>query len=507
MNPTHLLECGLAQHRAGAWALAEAFYRNALRLQPRNARAHHLLGVLFHQTRQDESALHMLRAAIDLEDSIPEFHIDFGIVWRALGHPDEAVRSYQRALHLNPQHPDALFNLGNAQKDLGLLEDAAATFRRASEIQPGQADILTNLGATLKDLGHLEEALFCFEAALARQPHNPEAHWQRGIVLLQRGSFAEGWREYEWRWKVPHLLPPRRDPLPPPWDGSTLAGRSILLLAEPGFGDTIQFVRYASVLADQGATVIVACPSPLISLILTTRGVTEVVSDSGPLPPADYHAPLLSLPGLVGTRPDTIPNTVPYLSVPAQWQRDRPLDPGRRLKVGIVWRGNPQKDADRYRSTGLHDWLPILHLPGCNFYSLQCGPTVAELRTLPGDVQVLDEGSPLKDFGATAAIVHQLDLVISVCTAVTHLAGALGKPTWTLLAANACWRWLLHRNETPWYPTMRLFRQKKLGEWPELMERVAQALLERSRRGCRNPVTRVPRAPGSDRESELSPAA
>lgn len=476
MNCHALTRSALAAHEARQWTEAVSLYREALRCDPRHAPALHLYGLLQHQVGNSQGAAISIQQALALEPTLAAAHNDLGIVLRALGRLPEAVASYQRALALAPAFADAHFNLGNAFKELGQAEAAVNCYVRADALKPGLPDVPTNCGAALWELNRLDEAGQCYEEALRRQADYPEARWNRGVVRLLRGEFTSGWEDYEWRWRVPGLLPAKPRLAQPEWEGGELAGRTILLRAEQGFGDTLQFIRYAPLLAARGATVLVQCQPALVSLLATVPSVSEVFADGTVLPEYDTHATLLSLPRLCGTTLGNIPQNVPYLNVKRGLVKLPPPTPGKARRIGFAWGGNPANGADRQRSMMLADWLPLFAQAPATFYSLQCGPRATGLQTLPGGLPVHDLSSQLTNFACTASAIQELDLIITVDTSVAHLAGALGRPTWTLLSFAACWRWLLHRTDSPWYPRMRLFRQSEPGNWRRVVEEVRRAL-------------------------------
>ncbi len=476
MNCHALTRSALTAHEARQWTEASSLYQAALRCDPRHAPALHLYGLLQHQLGDSLGAATSIQQALVLEPNLAAAHNDLGIVLRALGRLPDAVASYQRALALAPAFADAHFNLGNAFKELGQPEEAVNCYIRADALKPGLPDVPTNCGAALRELNRLDEAGQCYAEALRRQADYPEARWNRGVIRLLRGEFTSGWEDYEWRWRVPGLLPAIPKLPQPEWDGGELRGRTILLHAEQGFGDTLQFIRYAPLLAARGATVLVQCQPALVTLLATVPGVSGVFADGATLPQFDTHAPLLSLPRLCGTTLENIPHAVPYLAGPRGRVALPPPAPGKTRRIGFAWAGNPANGADRQRSMTLADWLPLFAPAPATFYSLQCGPRAAELQTLPSGLPVHDLSSQLTDFAPTASAIQELDLVITVDTSVAHLAGALGRPVWTLLSFAACWRWLLHRTDSPWYPRMRLFRQPEPGNWRSVVEEVRRAL-------------------------------
>ncbi|NJL28971.1 MAG: tetratricopeptide repeat protein, partial [Thermoanaerobaculia bacterium] len=374
---------------------------------------------------------------------------NLGVTLRQVGDQAGAIDCYQQALKLNSNYVDTRFNLGNALKDQDDLTGAIAQYRLAIALKPNQPNVWVNLGNTLKAQGKLAEAIDCYRQGVAIDPHHASAHNNLGQALLQAGDWREGFAENEWRWHVENYAWPR-PPLPQPrWDGSDLTGKTILLYAEQGFGDTIQFIRYAPLVAAKGGRMIVECQPPLVRLLQTVAAIDRVIPRGEPLPEFDFQIPLLSLPNRFTTSIETTPTEIPYLQPPAD---SIALPKSTGLKVGIAWAGSPTNRGDRYRSCGIDRFLPLLEIPGITFYSLQKGAEV-------GDHRIINLDSQLGDFADTAGAIAQLDLVITVDTAVAHLAGALGKPVWVVLCFDADWRWMRDRPDSPWYPTARLFRQ------------------------------------------------
>jgi tetratricopeptide (TPR) repeat protein len=457
---------------------AGRLYFELLRLEPDCLEALARLGAILFELGQFQQSLPCLDKAVRLAPGTPKLHLLRGAILKRLGRLEESAACCRRELEISPQDPDAHYNLGLTLQNLNRAHEAVPAYRRAVALRPGYVDALVGLGAALRQTGQPEEALGWFEQAIEREPNNAEPHWELCTTLLSLGRFEGGWKEYEWRWKLRDFTtPPCRFPQPL-WDGTNLAGRRIFLHCEQGFGDILQFCRYATLVARRQGEVILGCPRALRSLLETVPGVREVVTArSGPAR-FDVHAPLMSLPAIFGTRLETIPAEAPYLRAPAPDAASAPwVEPGPGLKAGLVWAGDPGHRNDRNRSVSLAHFRPLLELPGIRWFSLQVGQAAAELK-LPGiEGRIVDLGSRFASFGDTAQAVAQLDLVISVDTAVAHLAGALGKPVWTLLPFEAEWRWMVARPDSPWYPTMRLFRQTAPGAWPGLREQVGRELI------------------------------
>jgi len=301
------------------------------------------------------------------------------------------------------------------------------------------------------------------------------------LALLLTGNFREGWREYEWRWETKYLISSRRTFPQRLWDGSDIKGLTILLHAEQGFGDTIQFIRYAPLVARRGAKIIFECPKELISLLRSVEGIEEVIVRGETLPEFNLHCPLLSLPLAFDTTLETIPAMIPYITndptYTEKWKNK--IDwADSRFRIGLAWAGNPGFKQNRYRNCELENFLPLTQLPRVIFYSLQKGEEAKEAKHPPGGMKIIDLTEDIHDFSDTAAFIENIDLVISIDTAVTHLAGAMGRPVWTLLPFSPEWRWMLNREDSPWYPTMRLFRQSSHGDWESVISLVEKNLSE-----------------------------
>ncbi|MEO5374526.1 MAG: tetratricopeptide repeat-containing glycosyltransferase family protein [Alphaproteobacteria bacterium] len=424
--------------------------------------------------RLDEAVASYQRA-VDLAPTDAVIQSNLGVCLDAAGRGEEAIAAHRRAVTLAPDDADSLCNLGAALQRTGASAEAAACFQRAVARDPDSARAATNLGVALQEMGRLEDAIVCHRRSIALTPDVAEAHYNLAIACLRRGDLEEGWREFEWRLRM-RTVPRRTFPCPR-WAGESLQGRSILLHAEQGLGDTIQFLRYAALLARRGARVVVEAQSPLRRLLPSAHGVAEVCGPEA-LPPTDVFCPLLSLAGVFGTTLDTIPAEVPYLGAPPllveRWRQRFASWPG--LRVGIVWAGNPNHPKDFVRSLPLEALLPLGDVAGVRFFSLQLGAAALSGGGLSGRLHVVDLAPSLGDFADTAAAIVALDLVITVDTAVAHLAGALGRPVWVMLAHASDWRWLTNRDDSPWYPTARLFRQSAPGDWSGVVQRIRTAL-------------------------------
>ncbi|HEY0833756.1 MAG TPA: tetratricopeptide repeat-containing glycosyltransferase family protein [Azospirillum sp.] len=410
--------------------------------------------------------------------SVPAY-TNLGVALRRLGRVDEAIAAYRSALGFAPGDAGTLNNLGIVLQDLGRYDEAATCFRRSIAAKPDAAHTHLNLGLVARDEMRVDESIVRARTAIRIDPTLAEAHTALGYGLLMRGDLEEGFAEYEWRSRMADFPSPERRFPSPAWDGTDIAGRTLLIHDEQGVGDTIMLARYAPLLRARGIRVFVECNGQLVRLLSAMPGIDGVIPRFDPLPPHDVHVALASLPHRLGTMLYTIPADIPYLraepALVATWAER--LGRPRGLKVGLVWAGNPAFKGDRLRSPGLAAFRTLLDVPGVATYGLQKGPGRADLeRCGPLPAGFTDLGDGIADFADTAAIMENLDLVISSCTAPAHLAGALGRPVWTVLPFAPDWRWLDRGLCTPWYPTMRLFRQDRRGDWTGTLARVRTAL-------------------------------
>jgi hypothetical protein len=401
---------------------------------------------------------------------------NLSVALQAQGDIECALDGLRRAIALKPEYADAHSNLGNALQEQGQLDGAVASYRQALQLKPAHFDALNNLGNALRAQGKLVESVASYERALQVKPDNPQVRMSRALCWLQMGDFERGWAEYEWRLKCREFsIPAFRQPL---WDGSPLEGRLILLYADHGLGDSIQFIRYAPMVKARGGCVIVACQQPLARLLATCPGIDEVFAEGSLLPDFAFYAPLMSLPRILATSLSSVPAEVPYLAADRalveQWRGE--LEPGGGFRIGIVWQGNPRYRRDHQRSFRLAQLEPLARVEGVRLLSLQKGAGTDQIAQLGERFAVSDLGSQFTDFMDTAAVMRNLDLVITSDSSIAHLAGALGVPIWVAIPVAADWRWLNEREDSPWYPTMRLFRQKRWGDWDEVFARMAGEL-------------------------------
>jgi len=461
---------GMLLVREGKPEEARVSYQRALSLNPDFFEALNNLGNLFCTGGRLDEARACYERAIALQPNLAEAHNNLGVVFRDLGRFDEAQACYARALTLKPDYADAHNNLGIVFRDQGKLDESAACHERALALKPDNSEAYNNLGNTRRSQRRLEESLRSYEQALVLNPDNIEPKWNRSLVELLAGDFAAGWLDYEIRTRrkknATRIFPQ------PIWRGESLNGARILLHAEQGLGDTLQFLRYLPMVQAAGGTVILDVPKSLLRMAEELPGIETLVATGDSLPPFEWHCPLMSLPLAFGTSIDSIPAPVPYLTVPADAQKNAErLDwPTKGLRVGLVWSGNPLFPEDWIRSIPLRSFAPMLGIESAHFFSLQMGPAASQLDEV--DARMIDLRAAIGDMADTAALIAKLDVVITVDTAVAHLAGALEKTTWTLLPFAPDWRWLMEREDSPWYPTMRLFRQPRFGDWPSVLERV-----------------------------------
>jgi len=450
---------------------AEAF-RGAVRADPDNAEAWVNLAFALKNIGQPQAALLACEEARARGLTHPALLLNQGSALHGLYRYEEAIETLTAAMQAAPDQADTYVSLAGVLHDCGQHERAIEVASRALDLTPDYAPALLNRGLALHALGRLEEAIADRRAVLRRIPDHADAHFDLASSLLISGRLREGWEEHEWRWQRPPMMP--RDFSQKLWRGEAIAGQTILLHAEQAYGDTLQFVRYAPMVAALGARVVLEVPTALTRLFSCLPGLAAVIAQGAALPDFDLHCPLLSLPLAFGTTLATVPAEIPYLSADpalvAKWQGRLPAAEGS-LRVGLVWAGEPRPEMieahriDRRRSMKLADFSPLAAIPGVRFISLQKGSPAAQVAAPPAGMTIFDPMPEVMDFADTAAIIAGLDLVIAVDTSVAHLAGALGKPVWLLSRFDGCWRWLRERRDSPWYPSLRLYRQENPGAW------------------------------------------
>lgn len=468
---------GLCYLKREKWVDAETYLQTAINLQGDYWDAYANLGYVLFQQKRVEQAAALFRSIIDRAPRHPQLYLNYAYALGALGDYESAIRIQEAALGSPDHDAEAFSNLSYYYGELDDMEQARTWAEKAIAAKPGSIDGHNNLAHALRCLGEVDQSLAMYERAIELDPQSPDAHWGRALLLLSLGRFKEGWEEYEWRWRMKSIAPGEKPP-GPEWQGEDIRDKTLLLYQEQGLGDMIHFVRYVPLLKERCKSIILAMPRPLKRLFEGIPSVSAVVSE-GETPPYDLALPLMSLPRIFGTTLETIPAKVPYLSVPEdvllQWEKKfSAAPPG--FRVGLVWAGGAAFKGNRQRSMSLDAFAPLAQIPHVALFSLQKGPPAEQLKTPPPAMHVIDWTEDIRDFADTAACISHLDLVIAVDTAVAHLAGALGKPVWTLIPMSSDFRWLLDREDSPWYPTMRLFRQKTRGDWGEVIQRVAGEL-------------------------------
>ena len=448
--------------------------RRALKIDPQNAETLCELSGAYLESERATDAKAAAESALALAPELAAARLNLGLAHFSLGRDQQAAGNlaraeahYRGAVASAPTIAEAWVNLGNVLRLLYRPGEAADCYLRALDESADVPEAWANLGVARQELGDTSAAVEAYDLALARDPGNPEIHRNRAQALLKLGRFAEGWGEFEWRWRTEHFAAIRRDWEQPRWQGEDPTGATVLVHAEQGFGDSLQFARYLPMLAEQGARVVLECPDALIGLLSCLSGVAKVIPTGAPLPAHDYQIPMMSLPGAFRTDFSNLPASVPYLSVDegrlTAWAER--LGPGDRRRVGLVWKGSASHQRNDWRSPGLAALAPLTRLSGIEFYSLQKDDEAPDIDAA-GLVDIITPlGGEFRDFADTAAAIANMDLVISPDTAVAHLAGALAKPVWLVLPYACEWRWFEGRDDSPWYPTMWLFRQPALGDW------------------------------------------
>lgn len=450
-------------------------YRKSLELEPTSAAVYSDLGAALVNLNEFEEAEHVSRLAVKLDDKQVNAWFHLGLIYQNQKMLNEAVRCYLKVVNLNPNFFEAFNNLANIERANGFFESAITHYNEAIRINPEIGETHGNLAVSLQETGQLDDAIISYRKALSLKPDDAEHHRNLAMALLLTGQYEEGWREYEWRWKTNYFAPQVRDLPGPRWNGESLSGKTLLVYCEQGYGDTIQFSRYLPKLSAMGINVIFECQPPLVKLVRSINSAGKIISQGDEPGEFDAHVPLLSLPRILGADENSIQNQPPYLSTAESTPLNSNSGP---FKIGFAWRGSAAFKRDAIRSPGLEPFLPLLNIPGVQFYSLQKDNGPEEIEKHSAARLITDAGSGLTSFSETARVMDGLDLIISSDTAIAHLAGAMGKPVWTVLSHVPDWRWLLGRTDCPWYPTMRLFRQPKAGDWESVLQELKKSLAE-----------------------------
>ena len=467
---------GLILQEKGQLDEAITSYRRALQLNPNYFYAYYNLGNALKRKGQLDKAITCYQKTIELNPSSADAYNNLGSALQEKGQLDKAITCYQKTIELNPSLADAYNNLGTALQEKGQLDEAITSYQRVLQLDPNYIVAYNNLGLALQEKGQLDEAITSYQRALQLNPNDAYTHLNMSLTFLLAGNYKEGWKEFEWRQKLDEHF--KHNFLQPLWDGSDITGRTILLYTEQGLGDAIQFIRYAPLVAEYGARVFIECRKELKALFKNVGGVYKVIAHGEQLPEFDVHYPLMSLPVIFSTTLESIPSNVPYIRadpILVQKWREKIHQENSHLRIGLVWASGPGGLSKR-KSLNLNILSPLAQLNNISFYSLQKGEVAKQTKCPPIGMRLFDYMEEIDDFSDTAALIENLDLVISVDTAVAHLAGALGKPIWTLISFEPVWQWMLQREDNQWYPTMRLFRQPSPGDWKSVIGRVRKDL-------------------------------
>jgi len=480
-QPLALINFGCALQNLKQYDEALQTFDKAVAINPRFTEAHNNRGTVLEALGRYSEALASYDQALALAPNYANAHYNrAGVLFKNLGRYQDALESYDRAIALNPGHAEAYANRGAVLREFDRYSEALADYDRAVALKPTHVESLNSRGVVLQDMRLYGDALASFESALTVAPDFAEAQWNKSLLKILRGEFEEGWRLYESRWETVALRTRKRHFPQPLWLGQEdIAQKTILLHAEQGMGDTIHFCRYARMVKARGATVVIEAPEALRDLVSTLDESIQVVASGQPLPNFDYHCPFMSLPLAFNTTLATIPAEAPYLAANeakrARWQAR--LGPRMHPRVGLVWSGGRAHKNDRNRSIPLETMLPLLSLP-VEFHCLQKEVREADRAILESQARIAIHDGDLHDFTDTAALISGMDLVISVDTAIAHLAGAMGKELWVLVPHAPDFRWMTERTDSPWYPTARLFRQNDPGNWPPVVRDIVAALRE-----------------------------
>ncbi len=476
-NPDANNLLGVIEHQRGNHETALRLMGRAVALKPDFAQAHSNLGVALQEQGRLPEAVASLRTAVSISPDSADANHNLGVALQKMEEGAEAIPSFRKALAIRPDYTEAQRGLGNALRSEGRLAEAANIFQKLVASKKAEAEDHNILGIILRELGQVEEAVKCYRQALAINPNHIEAEHNLGHALLLAGRYEEGWERYEKRFLSKGYKSRIQKFSEPLWTGGPLNGKAIFLHAEQGFGDSIQFIRYAKLVSEKyGGKVIVECQKKLKSLFSTAPGIDVLLAAGEEVPDFDVHAPLMSVPHIIGTTLQTIPAEIPYITT-KNLPKPIEIGPESGIKIGFLWAGSTINKRGKVRTVEVSLFERLIRTQRTKFYSLQFGDPGTELKATRFCDEVTDLGPFLEGFAETAAVVDQLDLIITVDTYLAHLAGAMGKPAWVLLPHSPDWRWLLERADSPWYPSVRLFRQPAIGDWEAVFAEVEDSLI------------------------------
>jgi len=459
------------------WELAKKNCEAALKINADLAPAHLILGAVYRAKKKAAEAEVAFRKVLDLKPNNAHAWSNLGVVLREQKKLDESESAYRKALELQPESASFYSNLGNLLRDQHRLQEAKTASEKAAALKPKTAQYHCNLAGTLRELGEFEQAKKSYQQALSLDPSNAEAHITLGMILLAEGDYKNGLAEYEHRWQGKELNDRRHQFKQPEWHGESLQDCTLLVWQEQGFGDFLQMIRFIPHLLQRGAKIVLECQPKLQHLMKSFPGISTLIKPAQNPGQYDKHCPIMSLPARLQTDLSNLPKQIPYISIPKdklkKWSKVFPKQ--KKTRVGLVWAGSTSHPNDYYRSMPLDEAIPLLQTSNVDFYSVQIKSSKDD-KALLKKHQVTDLSKDIDDFADTAAIFQQLDLLIAVDTSVIHLAGALGRPAWLMVPAVPDWRWLLDRTDSPWYPSVQIFRQKKLGDWSSVIQSIKQAL-------------------------------
>lgn len=473
--------CGVIESENNNYPNAIISIKKALLINPNMPSAYNNLGVALAESGQLDDAIEAYSKAVSLMGEYAPAYDNLGLALKRNGKLTQAIECFKKAVAIDASHSKAWYHLGNSLYEIGDMDSAGKHLIRATELDPFFADAYGNLGSVYNEKKEASKAVECYRAAIRIKPDHANAHWNLSLALLLSGNFEEGWKEYEWRFALKDSE--QRTFLKPKWDGSHLKGKTILLYTEQGFGDAIQFIRFLPIIKNMGAKIIIECQKELTRMFGKIKGVDTVISQGEPLPEFDLHYPLLSLPLALGINSTNIPDS-PYISPDenevGKWGELFNISP-ETLKVGLVWAGKQNHFKDRYRSVPAAVFAPLLEVAGTRFYSLQ--KRNQEKANIEGakSLGITDFTGMFYDFSDTAAFIANLDLVITVDSAVAHLAGAMGKPVRVMIPFVPDWRWMEEGTKSRWYTSMTLFRQEEPGNWESVVMRIKEGLVETAR--------------------------